>query len=350
MAVPTNHKPNEARRGSGATLHDVAADVGVHPSTVSRALNPAKAALVKQATRDAVEEAAERLGYRPDMVARGLQSGRTSTIGMVVADLGNTFVTPIIHQVAAVLATQAMMPIIAETQDDPTGTARILDHMMSRRVDAIVTAATRRSDRSLLEATARLVPVVIAARPLDDTDIPQAIHDDRLGGQLAARHLIDLGHRSLAQLRCAPDIGNFARREVGFSEACTSAGVEQVRIGAVGDRPIYEEGDRLMRELIDRGDPLPTGIFAHNDLMALGALSALKEHGLRVPEDISLVGYNDLPAMDLVDPALTTVRYPSAEIGRIAGELVVAMLAGEDVASVSIEPVLVIRKSTRTIV
>ena len=128
---------------TGPRLDDIAREVGVHPSTVSRALNPDRARLVKPDTRIAVEEAARRLGYRPDMVARGLQSGRTATVGVVVADLGNTFVTPIIHQLAAALETTGIMPVIAETQDDHGRFTRILDHMLGRRVDAIVTAAAR---------------------------------------------------------------------------------------------------------------------------------------------------------------------------------------------------------------
>jgi LacI family transcriptional regulator len=331
----------------GPKLDDIAREVGVHPSTVSRALNPDRARLVKPDTRLAVEEAARRLGYRPDMVARGLQSGRTATVGVVVADLGNTFVTPIIHQLAAALETAGIMPVIAETQDDHGRFARILDHMLGRRVDAIVTAAARVGDQEILEAAARLVPVVVAARPLPDSALVQVVHDDRAGGRLAAGHLADLGHRRVAQLRGPLDVANFSAREVGFTEACRDLGVEEVMLGETGARPVFDEGERLMEALLAGHGRRPTAVFAHNDLMALGGLAALHRQGLSVPEDMSMVGYNDLPAMDLVAPPLTTVRYPSNEIGRAAGELVIQLLAGEEPEDVLLEPTLIVRSSTR---
>lgn len=332
---------------AGTTLDDIARDVGVHPSTVSRALNPERAGLVKPDTRRAVEEAARRLGYRPDMVARGLQSGRTATIGVIVADLGNPFITPIIHQLAAALEKASMMPVIAETQDEHHRFSRILDHIISRRVDAIVTAAARAGDREILEAAAMTVPVVVAARPLIGSHLPQVIHDDERGARMVAAHLAGLGHRSVAQLRGPLDVANFSRRADGFTSSTDSLGLNEVVVDGTGSRPISEEGRRLMEMLLAQGGPLPTAVFAHNDLMALGALAALNDAGLRVPEDVSLVGYNDLPAMDLVAPALTTVRYPSREIGRAAGELVISVLRGQEAENVCLEPALVERASTR---
>ncbi len=332
---------------AGTTLDDIAREVGVHPSTVSRALNPTRAGLVKPDTRRAVEEAARRLGYRPDMVARGLQSGRTATIGVIVADLGNAFITPIIHQLAAALETASMMPVIAETQDEHERFTRILDHIISRRVDAIVTAAARLGDREILEAAAMTVPVVVAARPLPGSALPQVIHDDEGGARMAAEHLASLGHRSVAQLRGPLDVANFSRRAVGFTDASGRLGLAEVVVEDTGRRPIFEEGRRLMEMLLAAVSPLPTAVFAHNDLMALGALAALNEASLRVPEDVSLIGYNDLPAMELVAPPLTTVRYPSKEIGRAAGELVLSVLRGQEPADVCLEPALVVRASTR---
>ncbi len=335
---------------AGTTLDDIAREVGVHPSTVSRALNPAKATLVKPTTRALVEEVAQRLGYRPDMVARGLQSGRTATVGVIVADLGNPFVTPIIHQLTAALETAEIMPVIAETQDEHDRFTRILDHIISRRVDAVVTAAARAGDREILESAGRVLPVVIAARPLENSPLPQVIHDDRAGARMVVEHLADLGHRVVAQLRGPLDVANFSQRADAFAEACLHFALSETAVPEVGSRPIFEEGRRLMKSLLDRAHPMPTAVFAHNDLMALGALAMLKDVGLRVPEDVSLVGYNDLPAMDLVAPPLTTVRYPSREIGGAAGELIIDVLGGKEPIDVCLDPVLVVRSSTRPLV
>lgn len=327
------------------TLHDVAREVGVHPSTVSRALDPSRAELVKESTRNHIIEVAERLGYRPHMIARGLQTGRTLTVGVVVADLGNTFVTPIIHGLTAALEIEGMMPVIAETEDDHTRFSQILDHMLGRRVDAIVSAATRAGDREILESASRIVPVVIAARPLAHTTLPQVVHDDRAGARLVATHLSELGHRRVAQLRGPLDVENFARRAEAFSETVRRSGMTETAIGEFATRPVIDEGARLMRRLLAEGD-LPTGIFVHNDLMAVGALAVLHERGFRVPDDVSVVGYNDLAMVGFVDPPLTTVRYPGLEVGRAAGEVARRLIAGETVDETFVDAELIVRRST----
>lgn len=327
------------------TLHDVAREVGVHPSTVSRALDPERSALVKESTRKRIEETAARLGYRPHMIARGLQTGRTLTVGVVVADLGNTYFTPIIHGLTAGLETHGMMPVIAETEDDHQRFTNILDHMLGRQVDAIVSLASRAGDRAILEEAARQVPVVIAGRPLAHSTLPHVVQDDRRGGVLAAEHLLDLGHRRLAQLRGPLDVENFARRAEGFSEAVRGAGATEIAIDVYARRPVIEEGIRLTEALLARG-PLPTAVFVHNDLMALGVLSVLHEHGVDVPGDVSLVGHNDLPMVGHVDPPLTTVRAPGWEVGVRSAEMVHRIIGGEPVANVIIEPTVVVRRST----
>ena len=157
---------------TGVTLLDVAREAGVHVSTVSRALDPAHRARVKDATRLHIEAVAHKLGYRPDMVARGLKSGRTAAVGVIVADLGNTFITPVIHGLTAAVETAGMMPMIAETEDDHDRFSNILDHMLSRRVDAMVVTSARSADRETLESAGRIVPIVVAGRPLDDTSLP----------------------------------------------------------------------------------------------------------------------------------------------------------------------------------
>lgn len=327
------------------TLHDVAREVGVHPSTVSRALDPARSALVKESTRQRIIEIADRLGYRPHMIARGLQTGRTLTVGVVTADLGNTWVTPIIHGLTASLETEGMMPVIAETQDDHLRFSHILDHMIGRQVDAIVSVASRAGDRAILESAARIVPVVIAARPLAHSTLPQVVQDDRRGARLVAEHLAELGHERVAQLRGPLDVENFARRAEGFSEAARKAGMTELGIDEYASSPAISEGIRLLRILMDSHE-LPTGLFVHNDLMAVGALSVLREAEVRIPADVSLVGYNDLPTVGYLDPPMTTVAYQGWDVGSHAADVVRRLLAGEPVENVTLEPRLVIRGST----
>ncbi len=344
MAEETT-RPPAAR--VGITLLDIAKEAGVHPSTVSRALDPSQAHRVREATRTQIRGVADRLGYRPHLVARGLQTGRTATIAFVAADLSNPFVTPIIHGLTGAIQNDGMMPVIAETQDDHDTFAAILDHMLSRRVDGMVVAAARLGDREILESAARIVPLVLAGRPLEGSSLPQVVHDDRLGGELAAAHLASLGHRRVAQLHGPADVANFPRRAAGFSQHASGNGMVEIASPGMANNPTAAEGERLMEDLLATGMEPPTGVFAHNDLMALGARSALGARGVRVPDDVSLVGYNNLPLVGRLTPPLTTILYPSLEVGRAAGELIIELLGGEMVKTHDLEPELIARGSTR---
>ncbi len=268
---------------------------------------------------------------------------------MITADLGNTFVTPIIHGITASLEVAGMMPTVAETQDDHARMVNILDHMLSRRVDGIVALAGRAADREALDAANQVAPVILAGRPLEGSALRCAIQDNERGGRLVAEHLRSLGHQVVAQLHGPDDVGNFPRRAKGFSAVAQAAGMQELSIDDRAERPVIDEGTRLMDAYLDASPDLPTAVFAHNDLMALGALSALRRRGIRVPEDVSLVGYNDLPAMGFLTPPLTTVRYQSFEIGRRAGSMMVQVLAGEDPDDVCLEPTLIVRGSTRRV-
>jgi LacI family transcriptional regulator len=312
------------------TLKKLAEIAGVHPSTASRALDPRREHLVNDATLTRIRELADSMGYHPDLVARSLKQGRTGTVGVIVADLGNQFVTPIIHGLAGALDDDHVLPIIAETEDDHDRFDWILANMLSRRVDAIITSAARYGDVAMLEKAGRLVPLIIAARSLPETTLPQVVHDDLAGGRTAAEHLIDLGHRRIAQLRGPDDVGNFANRAIGFTAACIEHGIEEVVVEEIGMRPVRSEGRRLMAALLGSSDDRPTAIFAHNDLMAFGALDVLREAGLNVPGDVSLMGYNDTPLLSRVEPPLTSVRYPSHEVGQESGALALQMIADPD--------------------
>jgi LacI family transcriptional regulator len=330
------------------TLKDVAEHLGVNASTVSRALDPAKAHLVNAATVDRVRAAAQHLGYRGDHVAGSLRRRATATVGVVVGDLANPFIAPVIHGIARALAAEQMLPLIFETQDDSERLAWGVNHLLSRRVDAIIVAGARFGDRRVLEAASTVTPVVVAVRGLPGSPLPHVLHDDRAGGALAARHLIELGHTRLAELRGPMDIGNFTARHEGFRDACRDAGVELVSGADFGTVPSRDEGERLARALLDQATDHPTAVFAHNDLMALGALAEFRSRGLSCPHDISLVGYNDSPTIDQVDPPLTSVAYPGAEVGEAAGSLALQLIArtGRTVPGSVFHPAIQVRAST----
>lgn len=335
-----------------ATLRDVADRVGVHPSTVSRALDPASSSLVNAETRARVIAAAEELGFRVDAVASGLRRGRTATMGVVVADLGNTYVASAIRGIENTFEGDGYLTFITETQDDHDRATRILGHLLSRKVEAIVTLASRAGDEPTIKRLSKQVPIVLAIRGLPGTDLPMVVNDDEGGGWISADHLIRLGHRSLAQLPGPRDVSNFRLREEGFIARAASSGIEVLRGPVAASVPTVEEGWRLMRALLQSsGRDRPTGIFAHNDHMALGAIQALRAAGLDCPNDISIIGYNDSPLTNFTDPPLTTVSLPGYELGQRAARLAIALVNGTNGAEtqVTLPPTLVPRKSSASL-
>ena len=338
-------------RSGGVTLKDVARAAGVHPGTVSRALDPAKMWLVTPLTRAKVEAAARELGYRPDIVARSLRSGATKTIGVVVADLSNPFVGEVIHGIAGFLYPRDFMPLIIETFDDRERLAVALDALRSRRVDAVVITVARTTDaEDILQVARGGLPLVLAVRHLPGSGLPTVVHDDLGGGRLVAEHLLSLGHRQLGELRGAQDAQPFLERGRAFQQAVAAGGGAVREIDSVAAVPTPLEGRRLMERYLEARGELPTAFFVHNDAMAIGAIDALRQAGLRCPEDISVVGYNDAPMSDHLTPSLTTVRYPSDEVGRFSAAVALSHIADPDLPGehVSFPAELVVRGSTRS--
>jgi LacI family transcriptional regulator len=333
------------------TLRDVAERAGVHVSTASRALDKAGSARIGTATIERVRSVAAELGYSRDLLASGLKRGETRTIGVVVADLDNPHNAPVIRGIAGRLEAADFVPLVAETAESRERFERVLTHLTQRRIDALITSAVHLDGAEIL---ARLVPpetpVVLAIRSLPDSHYGAVIHDDATGGSLAAQHLVSLGHRRLAQLAGPADIDTFVRRAEGFSRALAAAAREEVSLPVRGSAaPDFDEGRRLMEGLLDLPDP-PTAVFAPTDVMAVGALDAIAGRGLRCPEDISVVGYNDIPMSRYVSPPLTTIELPSEELGEEAARMALAALEGDGEEDgprlVRLPATLVIRRST----
>jgi LacI family transcriptional regulator len=206
--------------------------------------------------------------------------------------------------------------LIVETRDRVDRLDEALETLSARRVDGIITAATR--------------------------------DDDLRGGTIAAEHLLDLGHVRLVQLHGPDDIETFRERCQGFRQAAAAAGVVLDEPADHAAEPTVAEGRQLMHRLLEQSDEPPTAVFAHNDAMAIGAIEALTEHALRCPEDVSVIGYNDMPLVEYLNPTLSTVRMPTGEVGRVAVHTMLAALsdAHDSLASIALQPTLVARGST----
>jgi LacI family transcriptional regulator len=331
------------------TIRDVARAANVHISTVSRALDPEKSSLIAEATRKRVLAAADELGYRPHLIASGLRRGQTRTVGVVVPDLANPIYAPFTRGATHGLDQGGFMPLVADTEDDHTRLERILRHLAERRVEAIIITAARNGDAELLQTlVSQGLPVITAVRTLPGSGLPSVIHDDEQGGRLVAEFLAELGHRRVGQIRGPLDVAPFRGRTIGFAAAVAEAGLELVADVEPATRPTVAEGERLTLQLLRRPGAPPTALFAQNDVLAVGALKALRELGLRCPQDVSIVGYNDADFAEHTGPPLTTVKLSSYEIGRQAGELALEVIQEPDREHVvpSIPPELVVRGST----
>jgi LacI family transcriptional regulator len=338
------------RDGRPVTLKDVAKAADVHVSTASRALDPSKSWRISPETISRVRLAAEQLGYMPDMIAKGLKRGTSLMVGVVVADLENPFIGPLIRGIAREVEGADLVTVVTETFEDHDRFERALNHLLSRRVDAVIAAAARTADRHLLNRFADRVPAfVLVVRNVTDSGVPFITQNDRDGAELAAEHLIELGHRVMAQLRGPADIEPLAHRAEGFRRTVGAAGLIDVTVSEVANELTLAEGRRLMERTLEenRSNP-PTAVFAHTDLMAIGAIEELEARGLRCPEDVSIVGYDDAPLVGHVKPPLTTVRVPGEEIGRRAGEMVMQLINGATAApdSVSLPATFIPRAST----
>lgn len=332
------------------TAKDVAREAGVHPSTVSRSLDPRQRERVSSVTRAKVLEVADRLGYRPDFAASSLRRQKSMTIGVLTPSFSNPIFGTLIHGISSELERHGYLGLIIETPDGADRTEPALATLRRRRVDGIVSTAARSADSlPLRKFAARGIPVVLALRWTAESGLPRVLSDDYLGGMLAARHLTDLGHTRVLQIPGPLDTMPFSERSRGFQDALSQAGLKPISHDQVAQTPNVGEGLRMMRELLADGTASPaSAVFAHNDLLAIGAIDAITEAGLRCPEDVSVIGFNDDELTEHLAPALSTVRMPVDELGRIAAQRIVQEIAGQGELAdvVTLTPELVVRDST----
>lgn len=332
---------------STVTLQEVARRAGVHAGTASRALNPATQGLVSEATLRKVQHAARALNYRPNPMAQGLKTNRSMMIGIVIPDLTNPLFPPIVRGADFELARAGYTTLIADTDNDPARERDSFEALQTRQVDGLIVASARRDDDTI-QATHRAgIPLVLINRRDEHTQLPVVLGDDGHGIELAMRHLFDLGHRRIGHIAGPSSISTGALRARAFRQWMFELGgeLDDTFNGEVNTYSI-EEGARVAHEILGRARP--TAILAGNDQIAVGVLDALRERRLRCPEDVSVVGYNDMPLMDKLSPAVTTVRVPHAEIGAEAARLLIRRLEtkADDARTVSLPVQLVVRDST----
>src|SRR5579883_178616 len=338
------------------TLKDVGREARVSQNTVSRVLSGKSSSVpISESTRQRVLEAAARLGYQPNLLARGLRTNRSGAIGVMVEDITDPFLVSVIPYVDATLRERGYHLLLSHAALDPE-TGSTYDRLLGSRVDGLLVLGdrtlTRDDEAEMLQHHRHVVGI---ARAYEGTEIPSFNVDDRRGVELAMQHLRALGHEHIGFIGNR-EAWDMACRFDTFLASMATAGVS-VPAGAVALVPhTASEGYAAARELLSNGVPL-TALLCTTDLLAMGALCALDESGLKVPRDISVIGWDDIPLAAYATPPLTTVRQPTADLARRAVTHLLDLIDGGRVASGEIgdrtgvvhcklPPDLVVRRTT----
>jgi len=330
------------------TLKDVARRAGVHAATASRALNPETRLLVSDDTARRVLAAAAELGYRPNAVARSLRTRRSHTVGVLIPDLNNPLFPPIVRGLEDRLEANGYVALIGNTDGDDARERRVFDLMRARHVDGYVLATAHLRNPGLDEAVQEGVPVVLMNRVAEDYSFPAVSVDNERGIELEVGHLSALGHRRIAYIAGPQDVSTGLARYLGFQSAMAAAGLAVAESQVAFARAFtIDEGYRCARDIL-AGPDRSTAIAAGNDMLAVGCYLALDEAGLRCPDDMSVVGFNDMPFIDMLRPPLTTVAFSHYQVGTEAAQLLLERLNGGPgpVKVLYLPPHLIVRGST----
>ncbi|HYM84235.1 MAG TPA: LacI family DNA-binding transcriptional regulator, partial [Candidatus Dormibacteraeota bacterium] len=307
-----------------ATIADVARRAGVSTATVSRVLN--RTGRASPGTRERVLEVARELGYRPSGIARSLKLRATSTLGLIVTDIENPYFPSLVRAVEDAARAEGYAILLGNASDDPDREAAYLDLFVERRVDGVVIAASSLGERQGEWLASPPLPVVLVNTTPAGVRLPAIASDNHAGARSGAEHLIGLGHRRIGFLAAPPSRNpDSATRIAGVRDAMSAAGLDPEGLAIATGAAVVGGGETAMAELLATRDR-PTAVLAYNDLMAIGSLRAVRAMGLRCPDDVSVVGFDDLELTRYVQPALTTIAQDQARMGSLAVRALAALI------------------------
>jgi DNA-binding LacI/PurR family transcriptional regulator len=328
----------------GITLEELAKRVKLTKGTVSAVLNDSPAAkAIPQSTKERIFAAAKKFSYRPNFFARTLVKKRTFTIGVITEEIGDAYGGMVISGIEAFLTHHKYFFLVVAHRHDPEKLERYEDILLSRGVEGLITVDTQLTRSSPL-------PTVAVAGHQEITGVTNVVLDQRRAAQAALKHLAGLGHREIAVMRGWPFSSDSTERWLSICAAAEEFGtpiLPELTVQLMDNDTSPEIGYRMTKELLRRSRSF-TALFAYNDICAIGAVRAVREMGLDVPKDISVVGFDDIPAAAYHVPSLTTVRQPLARMGEIAAQTLVERLEGgkDYQKQIAVEPELMIREST----
>lgn len=330
------------------TIREVAKKAGVSSTTVSHVINHTR--FVSEDVSERVRSAMDELGYRPNALARSLRRGETKTLGLIMPDSANPFFAEIAKEIEKTVFSSGYSLILCNTNGDLEREKFYTEVLLAKQVDGVIFVAAGDETESLLQLVNRKLPMVVVDRYFGDLPVDIVLTNNYLGGYNATRHLIEQGHRRIAVI-CGPsNVTPSADRVRGYRSAMQDSGLEvDEELVAAGNFD-SESGLKCARQLLDVKTP-PTAIFACNDLMAIGAVRAVSENGLRIPEDMALVGFDNIELASYTVPALTTIDQREGLLGKTAGEMLIERIQtpSKEHHRVVIDNQLIIRESSRKI-
>jgi LacI family transcriptional regulator len=329
------------------TLKELAARANVHASTISRVANNDPGLRIAAATRSRIEALLRETGYQPNGIARGLKMRQTNVLAVVIPDVTNPFFAALFRGVEDAAAPHGFNVLLCNTDGLPERQRSHLQSLQARRVDGVILASSFLKDASVRELRKQGRPYVLVNRFSDDGEDPFVGSDDLLGGQLATAHLIDLGHTRIGHLAGNSTVSTGLLRRRGYLAAHAAADLEADQRLIVEAGYTEESGAAAARRLLALANP-PTAVFAVTDMVALGAAEVARQMGLRIPEDLAIVGYNDIPLASRMNPGLTTMHVPIHDFGSAAARMLLDQIESEEPTRrrVRFTPDLIVREST----
>jgi len=328
------------------TIYDVAREAGVSIATVSKVIN--ETGRISDKTRNKVLQIMRKLDYQPSVVASALTGKSTYTIGLLIPDLANPFFAEVARSVEDRGHELGFNLVMCSTDNNPQKEAQYISLLKQKRVDGIIVATGMSNDALLKDLVKQEMPLALIARDLPALAVDSVLVDDFIGGYQAASHLTGLGHRRIAII--AEDLSLMSSKERirGYRHALEEANLPYDESLVLVSDFTVEGGKRCTKQLLDLPEP-PTAIFACNDLLAIGAVQAAREQGLRIPDDLSVVGFDNTILATIIDPPLTTVAQPIRDMGRQVMDLLVQEVRGQKTLKqrIVLLPQLVVRQSTR---
>lgn len=328
------------------TLAQVADFAGVSSSTVSRYLSGANPVAPDKA--EAIERAIRELNYRPNLVARGLATGRTMTVGVLTQELLSSFFSETMHGVEDGLAAHNYEAVYASGHWESAREERHLNSMVGRGVDGVILIQPS-IQKEVIEHFAQFKPIVVVGYQMDNARVPSLVFDQYQGAKLAMEHLLSLGHRRIAFIAGPQSRSDADERKRAYVDALASVGIGYDPALVESGGYVQAGGLEAMNKLLDKELAI-TAVFAANDDSAYGAILALHRRGLRVPEDVSVVGFDDVHHSAYLVPPLTTVRQPLRQLGLETANAMVELIGGAQPKPVLTHSLdLIVRESTRSI-